>query len=149
MNHNELLELISRKQPWHERLYYSILRLIDRVKAKPRELKRAVQRVKRGYNEVDVWNFDHYLSEVIAGAVKELKEISHGQPVYICDCDDYWQHKNCNGPEKWSAILDEIVAGFVDFKDALWWDPEEEAAQKIKRDRAFDLMKEHWGSLWD
>ena len=59
-------------------------------------IKWRLQRVFRGYADVDVWNFDHRLMELVARHVKVLKETTHGYPPSLT-------------AEKWDEILGDIV----------------------------------------
>lgn len=45
-----------------------------------RNIKWARQRIKKGYCDLDVWNFCDFHSFICAGALKELRDTGHGVP---------------------------------------------------------------------
>lgn len=45
-----------------------------------RNIKWARQRIKKGYCDLDVWNFCDFHSNICAGALRELRDTSHGVP---------------------------------------------------------------------
>ena len=66
-------------------------------------------RATRGWSEVDAWNADLYLAEVIAGMCRWLADNSHGYP----------QNET---PESWRQKLLAIADGFTAPDDICEWD---------------------------
>lgn len=146
---------LNRPQSRRTRVYYSLYRKFHVVKDSPKAARRKIrhwtQRARRGWSDQDTWSFDHHLSGVISGGVRRLQADAHGYPVDVCSCPDpLGKHTGCDGAEKWNAVLEEIAQGFELQRRATWSTgtkmTEEEQA---KMDRAFDLLKLHYGSLWD
>lgn len=117
-----------------------------------------VQRGRRGWASHDTWSFDTYLSEVIAGGLRELAEYGHGYP---CDFPGEF--------EGWQAWLREKADWFEWYakdedgtSDELGWirkdlTREERRARmdayQAKMDKFFnevlpDFCK-YFGNLWD
>lgn len=108
-----------------------------------RDGKAATQRMQRGFSDEDCWSFDIYLSKVIAGGVKVMRENLHGCPPELCDPDGDVD-KGC---ERWAAILDEIALGFDGYTDANGERLEDSDSPEFER--AFDLLRKWWPHLWD
>lgn len=139
--------------PRRTKAYYAARRKVLAILRSPKTLRRkirlVVQRARRGWADEDTWSFDHYLSSVIAGGVRRLQKDSHGHPAGLCDCEDPWgMHEECNGPEKWDAILDEMAAGFEaherDFATGEFTHEDEK-----KLERSLDLLHLYYRALWD
>lgn len=62
-------------------------------------LKIFYQRGRYGYAESDLWNFDGYLSEMLARALKEFKKDTIGHPCELT-------------PDEWDAKLYAMITGF-------------------------------------
>lgn len=104
--------------------------------------KAATQRMQRGYADRDCWSFDAYLSKVIAGGIKVLRNNLHSCPPELCEPDGDVD-KGC---ERWAAILDEIALGFGDYLDD---DEFNRDPGSPEFNRAFDLLRQWWPHLWD
>lgn len=93
------------------------------------------QRAQRGWSDEDVWGLNFYLTEVIAGSVREMRRISHGYPNGIT-------------AEEWDQILNEIAEGMdaalVMLND---WDWPEGGEEKFNR--AMAHLTKWWAALWD
>lgn len=61
------------------------------------------QRGRRGYADCDVWGLDHYLANLVPLMLKRLRETRHGYPGY----------GSANTPEKWDAIIDKMIEGWL------------------------------------
>lgn len=103
------------------------------------------QRINNGFSDYDAFNGDNYLAWVIVGICKNLKN-GHGFPAELGN--DGW--------DEWMSILDEMIEGFEAHNQEYWiaGDTLENnralmARQKAKTDRALELFKEYFGSLWD
>lgn len=83
-----------------DNLWENFVDLLYRIKWKISncidDAKWRLQRVFRGYADIDVWNFDNRLMELVARHVKVLKETTHGYPASLT-------------AEKWDEILGDIV----------------------------------------
>lgn len=74
-----------------------------------RNIKWSVQRIKKGYCDLDVWNFCDFHSLVCAGALKELRDTDHGVPHTL--------YEECKGDEdaaieEWNHYLTYLVDRF-------------------------------------
>ena len=94
------------------------------------------QRIERGYSDRDVWSFDSFLAQVIAGGVRQIGEF----PEYKGEQD------------KWYKTLNFIADQFE------WYAKEQFSFSDEFRDkindtdgdfhRAWVLLEEHFGGLW-
>jgi hypothetical protein len=150
-----LVMTIKKIKEFFVETYYFIRYRVPRL---PRhicsEIYWFIQRGKRGYADCDVWDFDHYLTKVIPGALRQLKRISHGYP-------------NDLTPEKWDKILEQIIEGFelahkgvttLDdytknekvYKMFRKNDIDSPTKAEVKKvDRGFKLFQKYFGALWD
>ena len=105
--------------------------------------KGTYQRARRGYCDADLWNLDHTLALlIVAGTERLQKGIAYpGTGMTF---------------EEWHAILAQIEKGFrnrltlheMDYPRDDWhWPPTPEEDAEFAA--AFDLLKEHFWSLWD
>ena len=143
---NELEE--DRKLPYWRRKHRRKLRyyVFDFTrkwnrKIGPRGFKLRSQRVKKGYNYEDVWDFDHYLSGVIASGVKELHDMAHGWPGEPMTF------------EEWQEILKKIYTAY-DRHARTWSDPwdtwrEEDEFLQGEFKEAQELFTKYYLHLWD
>lgn len=158
---DDFFAALMRPLPWHKAGYYACWRKWNALRRIPREIRWFWQRGRRGWADCDIWSFSHYLSRVVAEGVDSLREQVHGHPNDACTtCPSGWEHRpNCDGMERWEAVLAEISAGFRAAQDPLdthdFTTPyveettEERAARLKTRDRGFFLFTEKFDSLWD
>lgn len=110
-----------------------------RVSRLVRKVRWARQRVTRGYSDLDSWNLNSFLSEVIASVTKDMRENGHGYP-YSLTVDE------------WNQILTKIEAGFraasqlyeLDYTTA-----DEAAALEATFREGMDLFSKWFHALWD
>ena len=129
------------------------------------EIKKFIQRGKRGWAYSDVWNMDVWFMEIIPQMLQHLKNNHAGHPVYdINDSDE-----NNDGKYKYylnrmtylleemdeekcsqkNEYFDEENMKFID-KDAFVTRQEEIDAYRNKcKDEFFKLFSEHFYELWD
>ena len=69
-----------------------------------RKIKSFIQRGRRGWAEEDTWDFDYYLSNIIAEGTKYLLVHQHGHPKDLTE-------------KKWREILKEIIWTFQYLRD--------------------------------
>lgn len=122
---------------WYQFGIASPLILWRRLRSKHMPLRRtrwAVQRARRGYSDSDVWGFDTYLAEVIAGGVAQLRVSRHGYPPEL------------GGVEEWGRILAKIETGFRAYLDDDWWKDDARRAQVTE---ARELLIKWFADLWD
>jgi hypothetical protein len=81
--------------------WYRCKRIFD-IKNHYRPIKWFIQRGKRGWSNSDVWNLHYYLAEIIPEMLRRLQKNHCGYP----------GHGEANTPEKWEAILGQMIAGF-------------------------------------
>ncbi len=92
-------------------LWYKNLRQI------PRWLGWCWQRAFRGWADCDVWDMHSYVSFVFVPMLKAFRENTHGYPGYgVADT-----------PEKWDALLGEMLEGF-------------EAAKRVGEDDYYKIV---------
>lgn len=92
-----------------------------------RQSLHATQRYERGYSDIDMWNFDGFLADVIAAGCQWM--IDEGMTV-PCILDD---------GEDWYVILAEIRDGFSCREDNAPVPPK----------RAWKLLRKYFNYMWD
>ena len=120
------------------------------------QVKWAWQRVFRKWDERVVWSIDYYLAEMIPQWITALKTAKHGVPCCVFDgeCDsngEYTKEQWKNATEKYNGILDDIIIGFqshLEMDNYSWSDPKRKELEN-KLNKAFDLLKEYYGTFWD
>lgn len=93
------------------------------------------QRKKRGWDDTETWNLDHSIAEFLVPRLKRFKKLNNGFPCGLT-------------PEGWDEILDQMIEGFqakID-SDGVFGDEYTGLHEKIER--ALELFKEHFHSLW-
>jgi hypothetical protein len=143
----DLNDLLNSLLPWTWRseLRYHIRRL------RPRELRReirwGIQRWRRGYSDLDVWSFNHYLAQIIPPAMRQLSSELHGVPVHLME--------EFRSPEvaeaEWRRILEAVAVGFEAWSTIDEEFPERDRLAELqdKFDTGAGLLIKHFGSFWD
>ena len=135
-------------------VYYSIYRACNWPKDFYRECKYFIQRGKRGYSNRDLWSFDCYLSEVIIGGLKRLKEIRSsgncGVPSRLCHDST---GKEIRTVEEASKILedamDKIIRAF-ELQKSMFDDPRIlTATEQVEVDEGMKTFIEYFNDLGD
>lgn len=67
-----------------------------------RKVKWGFQRATKGYADIDLWNFDRHLSNLMCAALDELADSSYGYPGF----------EPFDTPEKWTEYLKEMSNHF-------------------------------------
>jgi hypothetical protein len=105
-----------------------------------RESKWRRQRGRDGYSGRDVWGLDHYILSWLPEAIGELHDMNNGHPMGMTN-------------DEWLKILSTIREGLVagrEYDDILLDQTDEEAEERLlKFQAAWNLMGEHFFSLWD
>lgn len=83
-------------------MYYKIKRFVGDIPYIILKVKWFLQRGRHGWADCDWWDISGYLIDIIIPMLKELKEKQHGYP----------GTENADTPEKWDAILNEMILGF-------------------------------------
>lgn len=106
------------------------------------------QRLKRGFDDRDLWNLDAtiitFIVKFLEPRLKAFREMkSWGYPAYL------------ESQEEWQSILQEILDGFklieengsthLSIADSL----EVQREQEAKMQRSIELFSKHWTNLWD
>ena len=96
------------------------------------------QRTKRGYSDLDVWSFDNFLAQVIAGGVRQIGRFG-GYPMGVEE-------------QRWRDTLDFIADQFE------WYAKEQFSFSEDFRDKINDaegdfhkawiLLEQNFGGLW-
>lgn len=143
----------------------SLRRLIWRQRLEPinpagyyRKLKYFCQRGKRGYADCDIWSFDSYLEQVIAGGCRQLKHIHHGYPAALAGKNDKTEAQAAKRSQQWADILESIALGF-EASAKLKWDEENEdiplpGSGRYKTytkqyEKGMGLFVKYFPNLWD
>jgi len=119
---------------------------------KLRPIKWFIQRGRRGWADCDVWWLHSHLERILAGALSELVNISHGHPcIYegpddIMDFDCRTGTRQCMCNHEWNVELYRNAELFRRLDRDEFWDMDEEAAV---RKEATEWLAKRWGTLWD
>ena len=110
------------------------------------QLRKFIERGRKGYCYEDLWSFDDWLSKLIANGLREFKQNCHGYPN---DVDDW---------DEWMKILDEMIDCFdeqvrdienIGGEDLLerWHARQDKKKQKLHR--GLELLERYYYDLWD
>jgi hypothetical protein len=124
---------------------YAMYRRYSAIRVAFREVKWFIQRGKRGYADCDTWDFDTYLSKIICGGCKRLKEGDSSLPFSLSI-----KYSNyADAEKKWREILTKIIRAFS--LKRLWMDecrfPTKSELKEIEV--GWRLFKKYYGDLWD
>lgn len=108
-----------------------------------RNIKYAYQRITRGYADADTWNFDNYLSKIIANGTRHLANTTHSYPVQL------QSGREINEPEVWTEYLLEM-ANYFEMANKLEWDftKNDEQVEEALR-KGMEMLQEAYFHLWD
>lgn len=130
------------------------IRTVERIKDIFREIRWAHQRVTRGWDDRAVWSIDYHLAKLIGQLVRELIKDNTGVPMAMYTQEEIGQDRNGTSSEmdkekekQWKGILLEIAEGFEAYAengDCMLMNGNPE-----NFDKAFDLFRTHFSSLWD
>lgn len=148
-------EIEARQSTWRWRLSSPFHRAWH--KYNPRELRRrvrwGVQRWRRGYSDLDVWNTDHHLCRIIPPMMRQLSRELHGVPGTIAmrfEADTHAERMELAVAE-WRRILLTVADGFEAWTlmDAEHPDGERLAELTARWKEGSALLIEHFGAFWD
>ncbi|MCM1048532.1 MAG: hypothetical protein NC433_08910 [Clostridiales bacterium] len=71
-----------------------------------RRLKWSLQRITRGFSEMDIWSMDTYLQTLIPDMLQYLKEHRMGSPSHLSRTDNP-NDNSCH--EEWDKILNQMI----------------------------------------
>ncbi len=108
-------------------------------------IREFIERGRKGYCSKDLWDFDSWLSSLIARGLREFKQTCSSYPN---DIDDW---------DKWMSTLDEMIECFeeqdrgitnlsANFKVTY---NKRMAIKKAKLHRGLELLERYWWDLWD
>lgn len=141
------------------RAYYAFQKPWEILRHMQYEVKRAWQRVFRGWDDTAVWDVGYYLAKTMPPIIRQLKGVRHGTPMFAYDgmepdenyCYTDEQEKIAN--ERWDTILDKIADGFESYPKFIEKGIRPEDYEKDedyqKFQTALDLLKEYYQALWD
>lgn len=118
---------------FRRKMYWSNLKYSIR-----KHTKEKWQRAHRGYSTQDTWNFDIYISGLLAAGITELRNRDIGYPVIDPTLADAESRKF------WHDIQTEMIEGFT-----LHTQDPTSKKEKDKVDRAFQLLAKYYIHLWD
>lgn len=93
-----------------------------------RQSLHATQRYQQGFSDIDMWNFDYFLADVIVAGCNWMIAEGKGTPVVL------------DSGEDWNAILKEIRDGFSHRDDTSELNPPK---------RAWKLLRKYFKYMWD
>lgn len=120
------------------------------IKDWPSEIKWFFQRLFRGYDDPDLWNFNSFtvrkLRKPFKVFVRLKKEHGHGCPAEYFDSD-----KKGNECERWIKLLEEMEFAFDSYWTDDWLDrtTKESIKNNLRVQHGFELFGKHIMGLWD
>ena len=112
---------------------------------------RFIQRGRRGWADSDLWGLNTHLERILAGALVQLANTSHGHPC-IEESGDVERFTCLGGKDQcmcghnWSVELYRNAELFNRLARDEFWDFNEEDAV---RNEATTWLAKRWGALWD
>lgn len=129
-------------------------------------IKFFIQRGRRGYADIDIWDISYWFERTFIPMLKELKDIKHGYPMTF---------KN---EEEWDKELDKMIYYFTEMSEdecsqknqysenfnKLWFsdnidkdlqkkylDREKEICEyrEDMKNKGFELLSKYYWNLWD
>ena len=181
MNKNKSIDFETireqeKKRPMSTKVCRAFFRTRRYISEIHLNIKTFIQRGKKGYANSDWWNFDAYISKIIIGCLKELKEKGHGLPTWVKGKTE------ARAEREWNEILDTIIYTFetaikiidydliyIPLKRFTWKEYKKQVrfANKLNKkcpefptrvmtkresqkfEKGFDLFKEWFFTLWD
>lgn len=107
----------------------------NRVSVIPLNVKSFIQRGNRGWADSDTWDFDYYLSKVIAEGIQHLIEINN--PYYDKRLNDL------------KEIVKAMQLAIKINKENIYCSKEEWNKAKKEFDKGMKLLTKRWFELWD
>lgn len=144
-----------------------------------RKIKYAYQRARYGFCERDIYNLDHYLSNVIKNSIEYLAKNHNGYPTSyankysnddvanrkwtedlktIANCFHYAQEDNVT-PKFWDMYYKTIIKKEKSKEKSEW--PQDQYDEEVRKEtertkfiehnknKGFDLLKKNFFNLWD
>lgn len=109
------------------------------MKDPKKKLKWKIQRFKRGYADIDVWDMDIWFMNIIPQMLKQLRDTAHGSPMLTAEgANDDNRH------EIWKGILNKMIylAGEMNEDTCHWKNEFEEAYfENLEYWDTFDNLK--------
>lgn len=140
-----MLNIDKIKEFIKENIWWNIQGIWEVPMQKIREAKWFIQRGKKGYSDFDIWSFDSYLCEVLAGGLKKLAEESMGYPGYgEMDTFKKWQNALKLNTKRFQDVVDYENFGWENDKD---WKKGNILYQELPK--AFEFISKWFNSLWD
>lgn len=143
-------ELEARQRTWRYRLTRPFWWAWHNYN--PRELRRkvrwGVQRWRRGYSDLDVWNADHHLARIIPPMMRQLSHELHGVPgTILAEYDGDVEV----AVTEWRRIMETVAVGFESWMKINDEYPTGERLEELNRrwEEGSALLIKHFGAFWD
>ncbi len=135
-------------------IYYLMLHPWKILEYWKNQVKYALQRVFRGWDDRAVWSIDYYIADLIVKLLTQLKNHHYGIPIDMFDGLSYEDENKCAYSEKdqkiaderWCNILQEIIDGFDEY---VYNDVNYDCYKSEKFEKSFELFKKHFIKFWD
>ena len=104
-----------------------------------------VQRGRRGFADCDVWNFNDYLSRVIAGGMRKLVENGWSYPNRgEMDTFEKWKHALESNAKRLENVVHYETVGLLKDKDG-------KLCENVYREqkKALEFIAKWFNDLWD
>lgn len=100
-----------------------------------RSLKWWLQKKRRGWSDLEVWNLDNTFCEWIIPRLKDFRARTFCYPEV---------HGECESLEEWQALLDEMIFGFEwALKESEWYREHVFCKSGKDRDTEMSIFKSH------
>lgn len=99
------------------------------------QVRRAHQRIRRGWADTDTWSLDDYITRITGEALLHLRDRGHGYPGV-----EPW-----DTPEKWQAYLTDLSSRLLTWNDETFYDDD---AYRTTRQAMIEFAQ-NLGYFWD
>jgi hypothetical protein len=141
--------------PVYKKVYYALSRATHKAeyvcKGVYREPKYAIQRMKNGVSDRDVWNFNYHLAGVLATGLERIAKQIHGVPQAYLDGEDLNNDNIDAAMERWQSHLRsnaDVFKRYVAAVDSWSSDEPIEEPKEWELEMALIWVAHNFGSLW-
>jgi hypothetical protein len=114
------------------------MKLLQRIKLFTRSIKRAYQKLTRGFSDADLWSLDYTIAKFVLPRLKAFREMNGAYP----------GTEPMGTDEKWDAALDEMIWAMQFVVDDFKCDAEINSENYDRCQKGLELFGRWFCSLW-
>lgn len=123
-----------KQDPWYIDIRYWPIRAWYRITNAYDEVRWAIQRARRGYDDTTRWGLYCTVTDISLPVLVWMKENARGYPAQL------------NSMEEWQEILGKMITAFEIIKRDDW---EEQDKRQKELQEGLDLFAKYFRNLWD